>query len=365
VDTAVSGKQDEISVTAPLTKTGSVLGVTAGSFQGTLTDGLTAAATPKVLLGTDIRALRGENNIVTSGNAGWIGISTSTTPSFNVVTTDTLMIGATNVFVALGTKQDALTYNDPVGGHALGSGSTIMGLKGLASSINITEESDHLLVGIDYAPILLGKVTMDEIKAASASGVSVYTNTDTKVLDLGTNSFSVDVTGPARITGDLTCASLKAASASGVSVYTDTDTKVLDVGTAAHSIDVTGPARITGDLSCPSLSGDVLEQINPFWVAGKVDGSAVTKLSDTGRHTFTVTRPYNGAFDITWTPAHPSGANFVMIMSGTGKTGNAWNLLTDYGASPPAGNSSTSLQVLVRDNNYVAINGSFCFHVLA
>ena len=78
-----------------------------------------------------------------------------------------------------------------------------------------------------------------------------------------------------------------------------------------------------------------------------------------------MTRPYNGAFDITWTPAHPDGANFVMIMSGTGKTGNAWNLLTDYTASPPAGNSSTSLQVLVRDNNYAIINGSFCFMVLA
>ena len=186
-----------------------------------------------------------------------------------------MMIGATNVFTALSGKQDALTFTAPAGGIGLISfGDVIKNLKAAAPVTMTQNIESSITVGIKNAPAFTGKVTMDEIKAASTSGISVYRNTDAKVLDLGTDSYSVDVTGP---------------------------------------------ARITGDLSCASLSGDVLLQVNPYHVAGRIASSAVQ--SSKGRYGFTVTKLSTGIFQIDFSTAHPNGANFIAAKLGKALVG--------------------------------------------
>jgi len=102
--------------------------------------------------------------------------------------------------------------------------------------------------------------------------------------------------------------------------------------------------------------------LNPFWVAGQINGSTLDKLSNKGNHDYTVTRPSTGLYWISWTDPHPEGVNFTVTITGNGLTGNAWNVLQNFS---PNLNTAYGFYAITRDSNFVLLNGSFCFQVLA
>ncbi len=68
---------------------------------------------------------------------------------------------------------------------------------------------------------------------------------------------------------------------------------------------------VTGNLL---VSGT--NNLNPFWVAGKVDGASLAIRSTKGRNTFSVARASGhavGVYEITF-PAHPDGIHYVISM---------------------------------------------------
>jgi len=123
--------------------------------------------------------------------------------------------------------------------------------------------------------------------------------------------------------------------------------------TVEGNLHVTG--NITFDGTIPS----------PFHVAGRFNGivGATTILSSKGRHAFTFQRLSQGFYKITF-PAHPDGANFIVLAQGEG-TGGTWNILHDANNSADLANSPTSVTFIVRNNTFALTDGIVNFTILA
>jgi len=96
----------------------------------------------------------------------------------------------------------------------------------------------------------------------------------------------------------------------------------------------------------------------PFWVCGIFDGTDLTKLADTGRHPFTVTRAPGttvGVFRVSWSTPHPLGINYIVHV--TGEFGVAMVRRRIDGP-----NTSTSFDCFCRDPGSMATNVNRIIH---
>ena len=122
-------------------------------------------------------------------------------------------------------------------------------------------------------------------------------------------------------------------------------------------IAIDGDLFVDGHLHYTSIT-------SPFWAAGRVNGITQTILSSKGRHDFTSTRLQTGYYKMTWTTAHPDGANFIVFEQGEG-TGSTWNILHDANASAALANSANSVTFITRDSNFDITDGIISFALLA
>jgi hypothetical protein len=96
------------------------------------------------------------------------------------------------------------------------------------------------------------------------------------------------------------------------------------------------------------------DQLNPFWVAGKVDSNG-TVLVTKGRVTFTVTQTATGNYRVDFAQAHPNGVHYVVSLASV-----AANYWID-GSSTTA----SSFLLATRASNFGAQSSQFHFSVLA
>ena len=113
-----------------------------------------------------------------------------------------------------------------------------------------------------------------------------------------------------------------------------------------------------GNLSCGGTTP------SPYWVAGRINGIDVSTLSSKGKHDFSFERLQTGYYKVSWTVAHPDGANFIVFAQGEG-TGGTWNILHDANDSTALANSATSVTFIARDSNFNVTNGIVNFAGLA
>jgi len=258
------------------------------------------------------------------------------------------MIGATNVFTALGGKQATLTYTSLAGGISLGSGSVVKGLKA-AAPVTMTEAANAITLGLDTTNL------------ASTSDLTSGLSDKQDALLFSNPTGGVSLYGAGNIVKGLK-------AVAPISMLDDENMITLGItfGVYEPVFTVVEPLQktlVAGDWKM-SIDPDAL---NPFWVAGRVNGSTVTKMSTKGKHDYTVTRVSTGLFWISWTDPHPDGTNFTAFFSGNGFTGANWNILHDFtvGGGAPYGNTEYGVSVITRDNNFTLLNGSFSFQVLA
>ena len=99
---------------------------------------------------------------------------------------------------------------------------------------------------------------------------------------------------------------------------------------------------VSGTLNATNIS------YNPWWIAGKVDGTTLTILKNKGRYPFTVSRPTGyttGIFNIEWAGnPHPDGSNYIISCSGEG---SGWNDLVN-GTGTNLASTSTKANVAFR-----------------
>jgi hypothetical protein len=96
------------------------------------------------------------------------------------------------------------------------------------------------------------------------------------------------------------------------------------------------------------------DQLNPFWVAGKVDSNG-TVLVSKGRVAFTVTQTATGNYRVDFAQAHPNGVHYVVSLASV-----AANYWID-GSSTTA----SSFLLATRASNFGAQSSQFHFSVLA
>ncbi len=132
-------------------------------------------------------------------------------------------------------------------------------------------------------------------------------------------------------------------------------------GAQTGNVVVYNDVNVIGTLT---VGGQAITTSNPFWVAGRINGTDVTVLTSKGRHGFTVTRSQTGFFRVSWTTPHPDGDNFIVVCQGEGVGGNTWNILPNANTTTLA-NSATDVHFVVRDHNFDSVNGNINFMILA
>jgi hypothetical protein len=96
---------------------------------------------------------------------------------------------------------------------------------------------------------------------------------------------------------------------------------------------------------------------NPFWIAGKVNGSTLQKLTSKGRYDFDIVRvPGNatGVYEISFSTAHPDGDNYVIFL-----TCGSNHHYTREGFG-----NSTKFQIVLTNAGNTALDTMFYFAVL-
>ena len=113
---------------------------------------------------------------------------------------------------------------------------------------------------------------------------------------------------------------------------------------------------VAGNISAPNL--------NPYHVAGRFNGPTQTVLSTKGMQGFVVQRTGLGFYKCSWTTPHPDGGNFIAFAQGEAVPSSAWNIIHNANTSNLA-NTATSICFVVRDNNFVSIDGALNFAILS
>ena len=398
VDNIINLAVDTTKIATLASVTTTVAAAVSGKQDNLTTSVNNATVQLAILNGNTVRVLGRDDTITFNliGDVIYLGVNTNNIPTSQSVTEDIAFL-ATSLGSQITGKQATLntSMTDPPTQVLLLNGNTIRTL-GRDNTLTFTLVGDNINLGVNTTTMATATLVTNSVNdLATTIGTTIYTKAEVNSLlspltsgvsnnagaitqKQDTLSYTAPVGGSFLAAVDGSIKGLKGGS--GV-LITET-TGGLDIGlstsivcntitptvgafglTVADAMTVTGLASCNGGLNLDGT--DITTLMNPYWVAGMIDGSTVTKLSDKGRHTYTVTQPYAGAYNISWTPAHPDGANYITILTGNGKTGNAWNMLTNFQALPPAGNSSTTILVLTRDNNYAIINGSFCFLILA
>jgi hypothetical protein len=140
----------------------------------------------------------------------------------------------------------------------------------------------------------------------------------------------------------------------------------------ANRLTVQDNLTVTGNLIVNGTSNISGGSSNPYWVSGKVDGSAAgvapTTLTSKGVHNFTCVRNPNqavGVFDVSWTTPHPDGTNFVVFVNGEG---GGWSELINGIPNATYGNTATKFTVFFRklyQSGEGLVDCPFTFFVLA
>ena len=194
------------------------------------------------------------------------------------------------------------------------------------------------------------------------------------------NTAQTTITGPTTVTGTLNTTGVLTASA-GLTVTggitsdqitpplngslalngNNTNTKiVLGTGTVA----VTGNTSITGTLTSSGLvtanagltvAGNV-SMPSYMWAAGVVNSIGV-KQSSTGMNVFS-SGGSNGTYSITWTPVHPLGNLYIVVITGRGVIATLQN-------SSPAPTATTFQVQCYAPGTSTLTAGGFNFMVLA
>jgi hypothetical protein len=123
-----------------------------------------------------------------------------------------------------------------------------------------------------------------------------------------------------------------------------------------RALKVSSPLVATSDNSAVHVSLD--PGWSPYWVCGIFDGNDLTKLADTGRYPFTVTRPSGttvGVFRVSWSTPHPQGVNYIIHT--TAEFGVAMIRRRTDGP-----NTSTSFDCFCRDSSNLATNANRIIH---
>ena len=96
------------------------------------------------------------------------------------------------------------------------------------------------------------------------------------------------------------------------------------------------------------------DELNPHWVAGKVNSDASVLVSK-GRVGFSVVQTATGNYRVDFAQAHPAGVNYVVSLTST--AANYW--------VDEASITASSFLVALRASNFGAQNSPFFFTVLA
>jgi hypothetical protein len=148
----------------------------------------------------------------------------------------------------------------------------------------------------------------------------------------------------------------------------------------------TGKVKIKNALETPALKADIIQglstttlriednmiiagnltvngaiiasSLNPFWCAGKVNGTNGAVITTKGRVGFTVNRQQVGTFLISMNTAHPDGANY--IINTTAQTYHSW-VRTGDTYDP----TSQNFTIIVINSSNVPSDITFFFTVLA
>jgi hypothetical protein len=133
-------------------------------------------------------------------------------------------------------------------------------------------------------------------------------------------------------------------------------------GNGANVITVNDNLVITGNLTVQGSTSISGGSSNPFWVAGRVNGTNLSILKSNGRYGFTVTRPSGfatGVYRIAFSTPTPD-ANYVISVAilGTG-TAKVWESTDAAGRIP----TTTSFHVVSMNQSFGVANFDFYFSV--
>jgi hypothetical protein len=201
-------------------------------------------------------------------------------------------ISSTNLQIKTIASND-ITNNIWINSHVILNGKTAL--------------NDNVLVG-GTLTVSNGKdLKVDSIAANAANYIAVKNDI------VSTGSIEVDgnvVAGVDVVTNSIS----KKSTATHITMQDD----VMIAGGLQVDGTITGYTLNVADINCTALFGPVRDQLkaalNPFWVAGKVDGTTLTKYASTGRYDFTVSRPGTnptGAYKITF--AIPASSDHYVI----------------------------------------------------
>ena len=298
-----AGVQGPIGLQGPQGVAG-VMGPTGATGPaGTYTPGALAENdnSASILVGSKIRAIKGAGGITLLGNSEIITLTgdgysqTYINNALNGKADAATTCTKEDVNYYLNDKQDALLITIP----AVGTGERLIQgqvVKGLVASAPITLSSDSTKIEIGISP-----------------DANMFVN---NLTTSGTATIPIIKTAPV-----LTDAGV---SINGLIVRNGQNQSVMTVFGDTKAALFEGNLVVEGTLSATNIS------YNPWWVAGKVDGTTLTILKNKGRYPFTVSRPTGyttGIFNIEWTGnPHPDGINYIICCSGEG---NGWSELVN------------------------------------
>ncbi len=121
----------------------------------------------------------------------------------------------------------------------------------------------------------------------------------------------------------------------------------------ANEITVNDNLTITGDLVVNGTNN-----INPFWVAGKVNGATLATNVSSGRSSFSVSRATGqptGVYKISWTTPLPSAHYVITVDQQASGNVKVWD------ATPP---TTTNFHIVTYGISWQVIDCVFYFAVL-
>jgi hypothetical protein len=130
-------------------------------------------------------------------------------------------------------------------------------------------------------------------------------------------------------------------------------------GQTAEFVNIDDNVVITGNLTVNGIleSGATVVQ-NPYWVAGKINGSTGGVMVDKGRVGFSVSRPQTGFYVITMDHFHPDGSEY--IIHSTAQTFHSY-IRTGAGYDP----TNKVFTIIIVNSSNVPSDINFFFSVIA
>ncbi len=151
--------------------------------------------------------------------------------------------------------------------------------------------------GTDRSTVFFGGVSAPVLSASAILSDTITARVGTTV----TVANNLQVDDNLTVTGDFYAGKVVSPLVQAFALESDVLRPNINPG-----ITVEGGLVVTGNISAPN--------INPFHVAGRINGIGSVNLSSKGRYTFTINRLSQGFYKITWATPHPDGANFIVFV---------------------------------------------------